>query len=333
MRFSGLLGLSLLLLTGTALHAQQPETVTVGVLSLFHSQTLTLTTAQTAQVRMDADTKILPAESVLTLRKAAGGLTVQSEGGPVAIVRELSLAVTTMTVTVPGKLSRRYTGALTVTATPTELRAVVAMPIETAVASIVAAESAADAAPEALKAQAIVARSYLLASPHRHRDFVACDTTHCQYLRAVPPPGSVAALATAATSGMVLTWQARIVAAMYSRSCGGSTRVPDSVPPGAYPFFSVRCDYCRRHPERWSREVSQTPPVSERARIAFGRQHGWAAIPSTSFRTVGTRIDGRGVGHGLGLCQVGAQSLALRGWSFSAILNHYFPAAAITRRR
>ena len=57
---------------------------------------------------------------------------------------------------------------------------------ETAVASIVAAESTADTPFEALKAQAVATRSYLIASRGRHRDFDFCDTTHCQFLREPP---------------------------------------------------------------------------------------------------------------------------------------------------
>ena len=327
--------LFLLLLLCAALPAQQaaPATVTVAVLSLFHPQMLALKTASPARVLLDSKAIILAADTPLTLRRTADDIAVQAADGTVARVREVSLAATALTLTVPGKLSRAYTGGLSITVSEGELRAVVALPVEAAVASIVAAEAPADAAPEALKAQAILARSYLLAEPHRHRDFTACDTTHCQYLRAAPLPGSRAALATAATASMVLTWQGRVIAAMYSRSCGGTTRALEAAPPGTYPFFAVRCMYCQRHPERWTRDVPQAGAASERGRIAYNREHGWAAVPSTSFSRAGLRIEGRGVGHGVGLCQVGAQSLALRGQTFLAILNHYFPAASVTRLR
>jgi stage II sporulation protein D len=41
------------------------------------------------------------------------------------------------------------------------------------------------------------------------------------------------------------------------------------------------------------------------------------------------RLSGRGFGHGVGLCQVGAMARARRGDSVSAILGFYFPGAAI----
>ena len=86
-----------------------------------------------------------------------------------------------------------------------------------------------------------------------------------------------------------------------------------------------------RHPERWSRASEEALPTSESARIAFNREYGWAAIPSTTYTRTGDRLEGRGTGHGLGLCQLGAQALARRGQSYTAILDHYFPGAAITR--
>lgn len=45
----------------------------------------------------------------------------------------------------------------------------------------------------------------------------------------------------------------------------------------------------------------------------------------------GNRVtfNGRGFGHGIGLCQWGAQGLASRGWDDRKILSYYYPGAAI----
>ncbi|MBQ9477689.1 MAG: DUF4922 domain-containing protein [Bacteroidales bacterium] len=40
-------------------------------------------------------------------------------------------------------------------------------------------------------------------------------------------------------------------------------------------------------------------------------------------------LDGRGWGHGVGLCQIGAAVMACRGYSYRQILNHYYPGAEI----
>jgi stage II sporulation protein D len=42
---------------------------------------------------------------------------------------------------------------------------------------------------------------------------------------------------------------------------------------------------------------------------------------------------GRGWGHGVGLCQVGAYGMALRGQSYREILAHYYPGATLARDR
>jgi SpoIID/LytB domain protein len=79
-------------------------------------------------------------------------------------------------------LRRVYAGQLTVTARRGELVPIVAMDTETAVAIIVASEMPKDAPVEALKAQAVVTKSFLRGGL-RHGNFDLCDTTHCQYLR------------------------------------------------------------------------------------------------------------------------------------------------------
>ena len=45
----------------------------------------------------------------------------------------------------------------------------------------------------------------------------------------------------------------------------------------------------------------------------------------------GWRAQGRGRGHGVGLCQEGSRDLGKAGWSSSAILAHYYPGATLSR--
>ena len=39
----------------------------------------------------------------------------------------------------------------------------------------------------------------------------------------------------------------------------------------------------------------------------------------------------RGYGHGVGLSQWGAKALAEQGWTYEAILTHYFPGTQLCR--
>jgi stage II sporulation protein D len=325
-----------LLLASAAARAQlppEPATVRIGVFSLFHPKTLTLTADHTITLLVDGSPRILDAHRPATLHATPAGFTLDNT--PAHMLR---VPAGTFTLDAPGKLTRSYRGALTLTADDGVLIPVIAMETETAVASIVAAESSPNAPLEALKAQAIASRSFLLANSHAHSGFDACDTTHCQFLRSPPPADAPAALATRATRGMVLTWRPsassppRIVAAMFSRSCGGHTRVPPVTLPDRYPFYSVRCEYCLRHPELWSR--SGVPSfATEQERIAWNRTHGWSAIPSDTHHEENGTILGRGAGHGVGLCQLGASDSAARGATFSAILAHYFPNTSLTTLR
>ena len=43
------------------------------------------------------------------------------------------------------------------------------------------------------------------------------------------------------------------------------------------------------------------------------------------------RLDGRGWGHGVGLCQIGAAVMGSLGYSYRQILSHYYPGAQLTR--
>src|SRR6185295_8306745 len=115
-------------------------------------------------------------------------------------------------------------GTLSVETEAGHLRAIVTRPTETAVASVVAAETVPGATFEAIKAQSVVVRSYLFAPLKRHGTFDACDTTHCQFLKSPPPAGSQAGEAVRKTEGQVLTFEGRIVQTLYSAQCGGRTR-------------------------------------------------------------------------------------------------------------
>jgi stage II sporulation protein D len=63
------------------------------------------------------------------------------------------------------------------------------------------------------------------------------------------------------------------------------------------------------------------------------RELGWNTIKSTAFNLSIDKNDyvlsGRGLGHGIGLCQYGAIEMARHGFSYQKILQHYFPETKI----
>jgi SpoIID/LytB domain protein len=67
-----------------------------------------------------------------------------------------------------------------------------------------------------------------------------------------------------------------------------------------------------------------------------GKLYGWNKIKSNDFTIEKTgdiyKIKGRGLGHGIGLCQWGASSLATKGKSHKEILEFYFPNTGLKNR-
>ena len=323
------------------------QEVRIGVLGLFHPRQLTLQASRKEAVVLQAanQTFVLePGSSMAATLRISDDALLLDFGGQVLRASEIRAAgrnggAVSFLLTVPGKITRAYRGTLVVKASRGEVVPIITMDLETAVASAVAAESDSDAPPEALKAQAVVARSYFLGGGSRHRDFDFCDLTHCQFLREPPAEESPAAIATRETRGLVLTFEQKPFAAMFSRSCGGHTRTPASVglPGGSDPYFSVLCGFCYKSPYRWNRRLSSQDAAllgtGEPGRLAVDRRLGWNAVPSNNFtsRRDGDQmiLEGVGQGHGIGLCQRGAKAMAEDGGTFQQILHHYFPNTAL----
>ncbi len=323
----------------------QSRTVRIGVLGIFHSQQLTLTAdAQDGLLISAAQERLFlqPRSKCAVLRIRASANALVAACGAKEIKTDVLRATsrnqesTSFFLTAPGRLKRRYEGILEIKAKDGELIPVITMDLETAVASVVQAESAPETPPEALKAQAVVTRSYFIAGTGRHAGFDFCDLTHCQFLREPPAPDGPAAVATSATRGLVLAYNGKPVTAMFTRSCAGHTRTSQDIglPSADYPYFSVECDFCYKNPVRWTREVSPADAAllfqrGEAGRLAIGRRLGWNAVPSNNFTAKvenGTvTLHGAGQGHGVGLCQRGARSMADHGSDFHEILEHYFP--------
>jgi stage II sporulation protein D len=348
-RWKWMLFLFSALLSSSLANAQN---VRIGVLGIFHPRQLDLTSGNGNAIVVTAAGKTF----FLQPGSPAGNLQIHASGNELFLkiadkelhASEIHAAgrnqdATDFMLSVPGKIERRYRGTLDVKVVDSELVPVVTMDLETAVASVVQAESLAGTSFEALKAQAVVTRSYLVAGGGRHAEFDFCDLTHCQSLQEAPRPGSPAALATEATRDLIITFDEKAVAAMFTRSCGGHTLTPADIGISSrgYPYFSVDCDFCHKNPVRWSRGLSREDAAilsdhHEAARLSVDRRLGWNAIPSNNFKARETEteivLQGVGQGHGVGLCQRGARAMAEEGADFRKIIDHYFPNTTLVRR-
>lgn len=241
-----------------------PIKVAIYVFSLFHPREVEITAVGDSVLRVKCGAETARLEGGAR-RMLTGECTAEAFGGGDADF-ELSI---------PGKITRRFRGTAETHAALDEILPVVRVDIETAVASIVAAELSSDVPQAAFEAQAIAVRSYLVAGGKRHRVAHSCDTTHCQFMREPPGVSHRAAVAARRTEGQMLYYNGRVVGAMYSASCDGMRLKRPAVPPGAYPFFDVACAACRRNP----------------AKVLPGHRHGLCQTGARSMAANGKTAD------------------------------------------
>lgn len=287
-----------------------------------------------------------------------------------------------------------YEGALLIRIEGTDsLSLINEVNLESYVASVVAQEVWPTFHDEALRAQAVVSRTYVLFHMTRRPD-AAIDVTatqSSQVYRGVRQDeiGTRAQAAAAYTRGIVLTYPAedgreRLFCTYYSAACGGSSQPgaafgPESdVPPLR---GGVRCNDCRIAPGDTYRWGPVSIPISDvLSRLAsripeFGAFHSIDAVVPAEVTTDGRPItlrivagesqqtllaerlrmlldpaqirsthfrvaidagrvvfsEGKGFGHGLGLCQWGTQAKAANGQRAGEILSYYFPGAKVVR--
>lgn len=123
------------------------------------------------------------------------------------------------------------------------------VPVETYVEWVLAGEMGGAAGPAALRAMAVVARTWARTNAGRHRSegFDFCQTTHCQRLA---PAGVNARIREAVedTSGVTLWHRGRNADVFHSADCGGRTASAGEIWPGmARPYLPSKEDpWCAR---------------------------------------------------------------------------------------
>ena len=224
-------------------------------------------------------------------------------------------------------------------------------------AMALAGEAGDDRSPEYLRALGVLFRTFARKERGRHagQGYDFCDSTHCLALR---PQAGVFSVAVESSRHRTMTFAGRTAQVFFSANCGGKTEpVEELWPKAAVPYLAGHADeYCR--PRTWQspltlegvheiRVVRRT--ASGRAaellvdgkvaraqdfRLQLGRTVGWASLKSLWFdvQRQGDRFvfEGRGVGHGVGLCQAGAAEMAHRRHSYREILAYYYPGTDIS---
>ena len=172
------------------------------------------------------------AGDVLSVSAQGGTLTLsEPTGSRRELAGPLSL-VAAKPETIVSVNQRRYRGNISILAADSGVRIVNRVGVEAYLRGVVPRELGVRGARDraALEAQAVAARSYAVARlGNTSRTYDLTATTTDQVYGGVDAENAVADAAVAATDGLVLTFNGRVVSAPYHSTCGGSTAAPDEI--------------------------------------------------------------------------------------------------------
>jgi stage II sporulation protein D len=305
-----------------------------------------------------------------TIRRRGSKLEVN--GSPVAgdSVRFRAGASATSDAGVPGDEplkagSAQVRGDVVVRAYRDGLQLINVIPLEDYLAAVLGSEMPVSFPPEALKAQAIAARTYALQKKldaYSNAFHLGSSVLH-QVYGGVNREDPRTRAAVEATRGQVLTFELAPIEAYFHASCGGRTESGQDALQRDLPYLQpVDCPCGKLPASRWKASISDSEvksalrrpaqglqvagrtPTRRVTRVTLGdgasmggvelrRRLGYTRIKSLDFDVERTGrgyvFSGRGYGHGAGLCQWGAKVLADQGRDYREILSHYYPGAEL----
>ena len=216
----------------------------------------------------------------------------------------------------------------------------------------------ADTETEALKAQAVAARTYAMTKlgAHTGSGYQLCDTTACQVYKGYSNEADATTAAVDATAGEVACYNGSPIEAVFSASTGGYTESSENVWNTAVPYLkSVDSKGDRQAPNNETTVTIAAKTLAERLGVADDAavsvkkrtEAGYVAEVQAGSKTFsGREIRERlglrsadftiakngdsyiftvhGYGHGAGMSQYGASFLAEQGKNYHEILRHYY---------
>ncbi|WP_016953568.1 SpoIID/LytB domain-containing protein [Anabaena sp. PCC 7108] len=266
---------------------------------------------------------------------------------------------------------RWFRGRTLVIPTEKGLTAVNWVDLEEYLYSVIGGEMNSSWPPEALKAQAIAARTYALYEREKQRNNPVYDLgdspDRWQIYKGVSSESRNTYGAVDGTAGKVLTYNNRIILSVFHACSGGHTENVEDVWGNTLPYLRAVQDFDQGVKEcNWVKTFS--PGEISSIISGVGNVKDMIAESFSPFRSVktlkiigdqGTKVlqgeevrtalklkstrftvskgangsfvlQGLGYGHGLGMSQWGAYSLAQRGASYLQILGHYYQGVALT---
>ena len=152
-----------------------------------------------------------------------------------------------------------YPGHLLLTVEGGALRPILTLSIEDYLQGVVPYEMSDSFPLEALKAQAVCARTYALAKVDASRDYDVVDTTNDQVFRGVDESYQNAIRAVRETAGVVGTYKDKLATCYYSASNGGQTELVNNVWSGGgdWSYYAMTDDpYDLENPESLVRRAT-----------------------------------------------------------------------------
>lgn len=275
-----------------------------------------------------------------------------------------------LTLLRPTTATRTYDGNLSLWVDFGRIMCINLVDQEAYIAGVALAEVGGRAKPELYKAQALLIRTYLMSNRSKHLDegFNLCDQVHCQAYKGTASAYPDIAKAIHETEGMVvLDSEGALLLSVFHANCGGQTASARDVWMTESSYLqSVKDSYCRRsRGATWKKKIplndwlrflqSKGIPVHQlptsgyqyRSDVRRGMYElpGGLAVPFRDLREyfnlksawfdvaiVGgeVQLNGRGYGHGIGMCQEGAMRMAEEGKKAHEILHFYFRGISIS---
>jgi stage II sporulation protein D len=185
----------------------------------------------------------------------ATGTRTELPAGELVLGRDLQVPVDGVPTALPGPLAfvpgqggaltldgKGYRGELRISIVGTNLQAIDFVGLDAYLLGVVPGEVPKEWPPEALKAQAVAARSYTLASLVKNRDFDLYADQRSQAYYGVGSEAPATTAAVKATRGEVLMYGGKVAAAFYYSSSGGRTASSQDVFGVPYPYLQARDD-------------------------------------------------------------------------------------------
>jgi stage II sporulation protein D len=240
--------------------------------------------------------------------------------------------------------------------------------VERYIAGVVRAEGGSNKNKEYLKTQAILARTYMYRHFARHQtdNYNVCDNTHCQAFNGLSSDTLITRAAMETRGLVILASDSSLAVSAFHSNCGGETEAPEDVWLRSMPYLKKIMDpYCLSSKNAsWTKSISLSEWIkllqksgykgdtdnpaaftfSQKTRQNLYRTGSFTVplstiredlnLRSTFFSVIpqGDKIilKGRGYGHGVGLCQEGAMTMAQEGHDFNQIIAFYYSGVIIT---